>query len=199
MVSFIIEAFLLGLIGGAVPGPILTGTFTEILNLGFLKGIRVIFYALIAETIGALLIFLIFYAIGLNQLAIQIISICGALVLFWLSYQVWNITQINTEARQLITFPKVFLLTAFNSGYWIFWITIGMPKALMLNESVLGGKFIFLTVFEFAWLVMTFLLAFVFYQFRPLLQRKNLVGATFKVLAIILILLGVKTLLNLLP
>ena len=199
MVSFIIEAFLLGLIGGAVPGPILTGTFTEILNLGFLKGIRVIFYALIAETIGALLIFLIFYAIGLNQLAIQIISICGALVLFWLSYQVWNITQINTEARQLITFPKVFLVTAFNSGYWIFWITIGIPKALMLNESVLGGKFIFLTVFEFAWLVMTFLLAFVFYQFRPLLQRKNLVGATFKVLAIILILLGVKTLLNLLP
>jgi len=199
MISSIIEAFLLGLVGGAVPGPILTGTFTEILNSGFLKGIRVIFYALIAETIGALLIFLIFYAIGLNQLAIQIISICGALVLFWLSYQVWNITQINTEARQLITFPKVFLLTAFNSGYWIFWITIGIPKALMLNESVLGGKFIFLTVFEFAWLVMTFLLAFVFYQFRPLLQRKNLVGATFRVLAIILILLGVKTLLNLLP
>lgn len=196
MITSLIEAFLLGLVGGAVPGPILTGTFTEILNLGFLKGIRVIFYALIAETIGALLVFFIFYAIGLNHLAIQIISVCGAVVLFWLGSQVWKIKEINTEAKQVLTFPKILLLTAFNSGYWIFWITVGVPKALELNTIVSGGKFIFLIIFEMAWFVMTFLLAFVFYQFRPLLQRKNLIGTTFKVLAIILILLGVKTLFN---
>lgn len=196
MITSLIEAFLLGLVGGAVPGPILTGTFTEILNIGFLKGIRVIFYALIAETIGALLVFFIFYAVGLNQLAIQIISVCGAMVLFWLGYQVWKIKEINTESKQVLTFPKILLLTAFNSGYWIFWITIGVPKALALDTSVYGGKFIFLVIFELAWLIMTLALAFVFYQFRPLLQRKNLIGTTFKVLAVILILLGVKTLLN---
>jgi threonine/homoserine/homoserine lactone efflux protein len=196
MIAPLIEAFLLGLVGGAVPGPILTGTFTEILNISFLKGIRVIFYALIAETIGALLVFFIFYAIGLNQLAIQIISVCGAIVLFWLGYQVWKIKEINTEAKQVLTLPKILLLTAFNSGYWIFWITIGVPKALVLDVSVYGGKFIFLAIFELAWLVMTFGLAFIFYQFRPLLQRKNLIGSTFKVLAAILILLGIKTLLN---
>ncbi|MFA5386296.1 MAG: LysE family transporter [Candidatus Paceibacterota bacterium] len=194
MITSLVEAFLLGLVGGAVPGPILTGTFTEILNLGFLKGIRVIFYALIAETIGALLVFLIFYAIGLNQLAIQIISVCGALVLFWLGSQVWKIKEINTEAKKILTFPKIILLTAFNSGYWIFWITIGVPKALALNNSIPGGKFIFLAVFELAWLIMTFALAFIFYQFRPLLQRKNLIETTFKVLATILVLLGIKTL-----
>lgn len=196
MITSLIEAFLLGLVGGAVPGPILTGTFTEILNLGFLKGIRVIFYALIAETIGALLVFFIFYAIGLNHLAIQVISICGAMVLFWLGYQVWKIKEINVEAKQILTFPKILLLTTFNSGYWIFWITIGIPKALTLDASVYGGKFIFLIVFEMAWFVMTFALAFVFYQFRPLLQRKNLIGTTFKVLAVVLVLLGVKTLIS---
>lgn len=197
IVSSLIEAFLLGLVGGAVPGPILTGTFTEILNLGFLKGTRVILYALIAETIGALLVFFIFNAVGLNQLAIQIISVGGALVLFWLGYRVWQIKEINTEARQLITFPKVFLLTALNSGYWIFWITVGVPKAISLDAYVLGGKFIFLTVFEIAWLVITFFLAFIFYQFRPLLQRKNLIGKTFKILGAILILLGIKTIFSL--
>jgi len=194
MISSLIEAFLLGLVGGAVPGPILTGTFTEILNIGFIKGIRVIFYALLAETIGALLVFFIFYTIGLNHLTIQIISVCGAIVLFWLASQVWKIKEINTEAKKVLTLSKILLLTAFNSGYWVFWITVGVPKALALNTFVYGGKFIFLAVFELAWLIMTFVLAFIFYQFRPLLQRKNLIGTTFKVLAVILILLGVKTL-----
>ena len=196
MITSLIEAFLLGLVGGAFPGPILTGTFTEILNTGFLKGIRVILYALIAETIGALLVFFIFYAVGLNQLAIQIISICGAIVLFWLGYQMWKIKEINTEAKQVLTLPKILLLTAFNSGYWIFWITIGVPKALVFGSSVYGGKFIFLAIFELGWFVMTFALAFIFYQFRPLLQRKNLIGTTFKVLAVVLVLLGIKTLLS---
>ena len=197
MITSLIEAFLLGLVGGAVPGPILTGTFTEILNLGFIKGIRVIFYALIAETFGALVVLFIFYAIGINHLTIQIISVCGAVVLFWLASQVWKIKEINTETKQVLTFPKILLLTAFNSGYWIFWITVGVSKALLLDSSVYGGKYIFLFIFEFAWLVMTFVLAFIFYQFRPLLQRKNLIGTTFKILATVLALLGIKTLLSL--
>lgn len=196
MFTSLVEAFLLGLVGGAVPGPILTGTFTEILNLGFLRGIRVIFYALIAETAGALLVFFIFYAVGLNHLAIQIISACGAIILFWLGCQVWKIKEINTETKQILTFPKIVLLTVFNSGYWIFWITIGVPKAFIFNATVYGGKYIFLVIFELAWLVMTLALAFIFYQFRPLLQRKNLIGTTFKVLAVILVLLGIKTLLS---
>ncbi len=116
MITSLIEAFLLGLVGGAVPGPILTGTFTEILNLGFLKGIKVIFYALMVETAGALLVFFIFYAVGLNHLAIQIISVCGAIVLFWLGYQVWKIKDINIETKQILTFSKILLLTAFNSA-----------------------------------------------------------------------------------
>lgn len=196
MITSFIEAFLLGLVGGAIPGPILTGTFTEILNVGFFKGIRVIFYALFSETIGALLVFFIFYTIGLNHLTIQIISICGTIVLFWLGYQVWKIKEINTEAKQILTLPKILLLTSFNSGYWIFWITIGVPRALALGAYVYGGKFIFLAIFELAWFIMTFALAFIFYQFRPLLQRKNLIGTTFKVLAAVLVFLGIKTLLS---
>ena len=194
MLTSLIEAFLLGLIGGAVPGPILTGTFAEILNLGFVKATRVIFYALFAETIGALMVFFIFYAIGINQLAIKIISVCGAIVLFWLGLQVWKIKEINIESKKVLTFNKIILLTAFNSGYWVFWITVGVPKALFLNASIYAGKFIFLAIFELAWLVMTIVLAFIFYKFRPLLQRRNLISMTFKILASILVLLGIKTL-----
>jgi len=194
--SPLIEAFILGLIGGAVPGPILTSTFAEILNSGFLKGMRIILWALVAETIGALLAIFIFYQLGLSVLVIRIISICGAVVLFWLASKVWKINQVDSGSGQILSFPKILILTALNSGYWIFWITVGVPKAILLNQSLIGGRFVYLSLFEVAWLLMTVLLAFVFFKFRPLLQRKNLVGATFKVLAIVLVLLGIKTLIG---
>ncbi|MFA6226910.1 MAG: LysE family transporter [Candidatus Paceibacterota bacterium] len=194
--ELLIEAFLLGLVGGAVPGPILTGTFTEILSDGFIKGCRVIIWALIAETIGAIIALYVLYTLGLSKIVIQIISIGGALVLFWLASSVWRIREINIEAKQILSFPKIILLTALNSGYWIFWITVGIPKALSLDQILTDGKFLFLFFFELAWLIITFVLAFIFFKFRPLLQRKNLVGVTFKVLASVLILLGIKTLIG---
>ena len=190
------EAFLLGLVGGAVPGPILTGTFTEILNSNFARGLKIIFWALIAETVGALLALFVFYQLGLSKIVIQIISIGGGLVLFWLASKVWNITKINTEDKKFLTFWQVVVLTALNSGYWIFWITVGIPKALSLDNTIMGGKFIFLIIFEIAWLIMTVILAFIFYKFRPLLQKANLVSATFKVLALVLVILGIKTILS---
>jgi threonine/homoserine/homoserine lactone efflux protein len=174
----------------------LTGTFTEILGNGFLRGCRVIVWALIAETIGALLALYILYTVGLSSLVIQIVSIGGALVLFWLASNVWKIKSIDIEAKNILSFPKIMLLTALNSGYWIFWITVGIPKALILDQKITGGKFLFLFMFELAWLVMTFVLTFIFFKFRPLLQRKNLVGITFKVLALVLVLLGIKTLIG---
>jgi threonine/homoserine/homoserine lactone efflux protein len=88
------------------------------------------------------------------------------------------------------------ILTALNSGYWIFWITVGVPKALLFDQSLIGGRFIYLLLFELAWLLMTVALAYIFFKFRPILQKKDLVGTTFKVLAIVLILLGVKTLIG---
>ncbi len=196
MLTALFEAFLLGLVGGAIPGPILTGTFTEILNSSFGRGLRIIFWALIAETVGALLVLFIFYKLGLSEIVVQVISICGGLVLFWLASKVWKISGINTENKKFLTFWQVIVLTALNSGYWIFWITVGIPKALILDQTLIGGKFIFLIIFEIAWLIITVALAFIFYKFRPLLQRKNLVGATFKVLALVLVILGIRTILS---
>jgi threonine/homoserine/homoserine lactone efflux protein len=190
------EAFLLGLIGGAIPGPILTGTFTEILNSNFKRSLRIIFWALISETIGALLVLFILYQLGLSRIVIQTISICGGIVLFWLASKVWKINGINTENKSILTFWQIIILTALNSGYWIFWITVGIPKAIILDQTLIGGKFIFLIVFEIAWLIITTVLAFIFYKFRPLLQKNNLVGATFKVLALVLIILGIRTILS---
>jgi len=196
MITALFEAFVLGLVAGAVPGPILTSTFAEILAFGFVRGVRFIFMALIAETVGALLIILVLYQLGLSILVIKIISICGAIVLFWLATQVWKINQVDSSSKDILSFPKIIILTILNSSYWIFWITVGVPKAFIINQFVVGGRFIYLALFEVAWLTMTTLLAFIFFKFRPLLLRKNLINVTFKILSTILVLLSIKTLIG---
>lgn len=50
------QIFVLGLIGGAVPGTVLIATFTEILRCGILKSFRVIFWAMFVETVIAVAI-----------------------------------------------------------------------------------------------------------------------------------------------
>jgi hypothetical protein len=86
----------------------------------------------------------ILYQLGLSKIVIQIISVLGGLVLFWLASKVWKISQINTEDKKFLSFWQIIVLTALNSGYWIFWITVGIPKALILDQTMIGGKFIFL-------------------------------------------------------
>ncbi|PIV58084.1 MAG: hypothetical protein COS14_11475 [Bacteroidetes bacterium CG02_land_8_20_14_3_00_31_25] len=54
MSNDIIFAFILGLIGGVIPGPVLAATFTEILQSGFLKSLRIIIWAFLVETTVAL-------------------------------------------------------------------------------------------------------------------------------------------------
>lgn len=197
MLELFFAAFVLGLIGGAIPGPILTGAFAEILNSGFLHGLRVIFCALIVEIIGALLALFVIYSLGLPAFAFKVISSIGAIVLFWLAWNIWKIREISkTGGKEIFSFSKILILTAFNGGYWIFWITVGIPKALILDKIIFGGKFIFLGIFELAWLLITVALVFIFFQFRPLLHRKNLIGAAFKFFALVLALLAIKTLLN---
>lgn len=193
MIELFFEAFILGLVAGAIPGPILTGVFTEILGFNLVKGLRVVFYAFIAETIGALLALLIVYSLGLPVLVFRIISIGGAVVLFWLAFNIWKVKEYNIGIKTIFSFRKILVLTALNSGYWIFWLTVGISKAFILDGIIIGGKFIFLGIFELAWLVSTVMLAVIFSQFRPILEKKKLIGTTFKILAAVLIILGIKT------
>jgi threonine/homoserine/homoserine lactone efflux protein len=196
MLELFFEAFVLGLIGGAIPGPILTGTFAEILLGGFLQGLRVVLYALIVETAGALLALFVICFLGLSDIAVKIISVAGAVVLFWIAINIWKIQEISEDKKIILSFNKILLLVVFNGSYWVFWITVGIPKALVLDKIIFGGKFLFLGIFELGWLLIVVALAFIFFQFRPLLHRKNLIGPAFKSFVLVLVFLAVKTLLN---
>jgi len=189
----ITEIFLLGLIGGAVPGPMLTAVFTEVLRGGFKKSVVVTLRALGAEAAVALVILLIVFSFTIPPLYFYVVSIFGAGFLIYLATQVWLIEKIDSGEGEIFTFVKILILTVLSGAFWIFWLTICLPRAFALRELVAGGQYLFLISFEAGWLLMTVFLAYIFSRFRPLLLKKNLVGAVFKVFALLLVFFALKS------
>lgn len=188
----IAEIFLLGVIGGSVPGPILTSVLTEVLNGGMGKGIRVILRALTAEVIVAGTILFILSAVDVPRIYFEIISVLGAIYLVYLAINVWKINKIDGENKEVFNLYKIFVLTVLNGGFWIFWLTVCVPKAFVLGQEIAGGQIVFLIMFELGWLTSTFSVSYIFFKFRPLLLRKNLVSSVFKFFALVLIFFAIR-------
>ncbi|MBU1000853.1 LysE family transporter [Patescibacteria group bacterium] len=187
----IFSAFVLGLIGGAVPGPILTSAFTESLRKGFIGSLRIVFMAMVSEAMVAFFILSIFFSFHIPQIIFSIISFVGIVVLIWLASQVWKIKKFDEEGT-IFSFKKIFLLTAFSGPFWIFWLTICVPQAFLLKQKVAGGQFLFLILFELGWLIATVLLTFLFSRFRPFLAKTDLISLVFKFFALILLFFAVR-------
>ncbi|MFA6992393.1 MAG: LysE family transporter [Candidatus Gracilibacteria bacterium] len=187
------EVALLGIIGGAVPGPMLTSVLTGTLSDGFKKGFVITMRALFAEAIFAFLILLLFFSWQVPYMFFYVISFGGALVLFWLAKQVWNIKKIDADSGKIFSLWRMIVLTALSGAFWIFWIMICIPRAFELRQIIVGGQYLFLAVFEISWLVMTLFIAFVFSRFRSFLDRKKLVPYVFRFFALMLCLFALKS------
>ncbi|MCX6720320.1 MAG: LysE family transporter [Candidatus Staskawiczbacteria bacterium] len=187
----IVGIFILGLAGGANPGPLIASAFAESLRNGFVKSLRIIFYGLVAETIVAAFILFLFFSINIPTIVFYIISFVGATVLIWLAVQVWKIKEIG-EGKEIFTFKKIFLLTVFNGPFWIFWIAVCLPQAYLLKEQIPAGNFMFLLIFELGWLVATMLLVYIFSRFRGLLTNTNRFQMVMKIIAVILLFFAAK-------
>ena len=192
----IFSIILLGFIGGSVPGPILAATFTESIRKGFAKSLIVIFRALVAESIVAIFVLTIFFSFDIPQSVFYIISFVGAFVLFYLAYQVWKIKKISEEEGEIFSFWKIFVLTIFNSSFWIFWITICVPLAFSLKEKIPQGHILFLLLFELGWIISTVSWTFIFSRFRSFLIKDNIIPAVFKSFSLILLYFAINSLIN---
>jgi threonine/homoserine/homoserine lactone efflux protein len=185
----IVSIFVLGFIGGSVPGAILTSTFTEVIRKGFIKSLTVILYAFISEVIVASTILAVLFSIHLPQAFFYLISFIGAIVLIWIAKQIYVITSLH-EKGNIFDFKKIFLLTLFNGPLWIFWTTICVPQAYLLSRKIFGGQFLFLLTFEIGWLTSTVLLTYLFSRFRPLFIKEGVISIVFKIFAVILALIA---------
>jgi len=184
MTNDIISAFILGLIGGVIPGPVLAATFTEILQSGFMKSFRIILWAMFTETVVALISLLVLSSMGLSESIFMGISFVGAGILIWISTSIWKIQRIDTEEKVHFSLGKISAMIMANGILWTFWITVCVPKAIALNEKISFGQFLFLTLVEIGWLVSTVLVAYSFSKFRKILSNPKVVPVLFKVFAL---------------
>lgn len=180
----LISALFLGLIGGVVPGPVLSATFTEILQSGMWKSMRIILWAMLTEAVVALLSLLALSSMNFSERFFQGLSLVGAAILIWISTSIWKVHKIDTEEKTHFSLGKISAMIMANGILWTFWITVCVPKAILLSEKVAFGNYLFLLLVEIGWLVSTVLVAYVFSKFRKILSNPKVVPIMFKIFAL---------------
>ena len=180
----LISALVLGLIGGVIPGPVLTATFTEILQSGIPKSMRIILWAMFTETVVALISLLALSSMNFSENFFHGLSIIGAAILIWISTSIWKIHKIDTEEKVHFNLGKISAMIMANGVLWTFWITVCIPKAILLSEEVAFGNYLFLLLVEIGWLISTITVAFIFSRFRKILSNPRVVPIIFKIFAL---------------
>jgi threonine/homoserine/homoserine lactone efflux protein len=184
MLSILFGALVLGLIGGIIPGPVVTAIFTEILQSGLARSFRIIFIGLITETIIALICLFSLASLNIPEDVFRIISLVGAGILIWLATQIWKITKIDTKQRVHFSTGKIVAMIAANGVLWMFWITVAIPKGILLSQQIPFGGVLYVIVLELGWLLSTAGLAFIFSRFRKWLSQPHIVPVVFKLCAL---------------
>jgi len=184
MSNELVSALVLGLIGGIIPGPVLAATFTEILQSGMWKSMRIILWAMLTETIVALLSLMALSSMNFSEGFFQGLSLVGAAILIWISTSIWKVHKIDTEEKVHFSLGKISAMIMANGVLWTFWITVCVPKAILLNEKVAFGNYLFLLLVEIGWLISTVLVAYAFSKFRKILSNPKVVPIMFKIFAL---------------
>jgi threonine/homoserine/homoserine lactone efflux protein len=174
-------AAMLGLIGGVIPGPVITAVFTEILRSGFQRSLRIIAIAFVTESLVALVSLLLFSWLGLSEGFFRGLSFAGALILIWIGLSIWKVGSLDTGKRLSFTLWKIILMILSNGVLWTYWITICIPKAILLEQNLRLGAYWFMGTVQLGWLVSTVLLSFLFSRFRGLLSRPAVIPLVFKI------------------
>ena len=180
----LIIAVSLGLIGGLIPGPVITAIFTEILQSGFHKSLRIILIALITETLVALISLILFSALGLSEAFFHGISLVGAGILIWIASSIWKVKSLDSGEKVHFSIWKIIIMILSNGVLWTYWITICIPKAILLSDQIHLGAYLFMGMVQLGWLLSTLVVAFIFSRFRKVLSRPKVIPILFKVFAI---------------
>lgn len=184
MIHELVIALMLGLIGGLIPGPVITAVFTEILQSGFLKSLRIIMIALVTETLVALISLLILDSLGFNETFFRGLSLAGAIILIWIAISIWKVRSLDSGEKVQFGLWKVVVMILSNGVLWTYWITICIPKAILLGDTLHLGQYLFMGLVQLGWLISTLVVAFLFSRFRKALSRPKVIPILFKIFAL---------------
>jgi threonine/homoserine/homoserine lactone efflux protein len=184
MIHELVIALMLGLIGGVIPGPVITAVFTEILQSGYMKSIRIIMIAMVTETLVALISLVVFASLNFNQGFLYGLSLAGAAILIWIALSLWKIRSLDSGEKVDFGLWKIVVMILSNGVLWTYWITICIPKAILLGDQLNLGEYLFMGLVQMGWLVSTMVVAFIFSRFRKALSRPRVIPVLFKLFSL---------------
>ena len=184
MIQELIVACMLGLIGGMIPGPVITAVFTEVLQSGYLHSLRIILIALITESLVAVISLLVLASLGFNEAFFRGLSLAGAAILIWISVSIWKVKSLDSGEKVSFGVWKIVAMILSNGVLWTYWITICIPKAILLGSQINLGEYLFMALVQLGWLISTLLVALLFSKFRTILSRPRVIPVLFKVFAL---------------
>lgn len=187
MTQELVTALILGLVGGLIPGPVLASICTEILQSGFYKSLRIVLFAVFGETVVAIVSLLALTSFGLPQSFFYALSFIGAGILIWIAVALWKIRSLDTGEKVNFTFGKITALIFANGTLWTFWITVCIPKAIVLGQHVAHGEYMFLVAVQVGWLVATVGIAIAFALFQGALSDPRAIPIMFKGFAVVFV------------
>ena len=194
--QIIIEAFLLGLVGGVIPGSILTILLVSVLQGGFRAGIRAFSWCMAAEVTIVLFLLGVLLSLPITPDIFLYLSIIGGLVLFYFASQIFKLSKIERPENTDTVFSaqKIFLLSATNAPLYIFWITVCAPLIWQLAEqfSLYESAFYFMLAFELGWGLSTFGVMLLFVKSRTLLTNPAVMTKVYLGIALFMTLLGIR-------
>ncbi len=190
--TIIIGALTLGFVGGAIPGPVLTTIFTEIVETNFLRSLRVLFLAMLVETAVRLSALLLVGSLPLDGAVFQGLSLVGAAVLLRIALKVWRMRSVGQGTQPSFDFKTLALMIVSNGMLWTYWLTACVPDAMTLGEMIPYGQYLFLLVFELGWCLSTFLMALIFSSFKRLLSHPRVMPILFKFFALVFAAFAIK-------
>ncbi len=193
----LLQAFMLGAVGGVIPGAVLTILLVSTLQGGLKAALRAFVWALISEIViaGALLITAV--QLGLSQEVFRWIALVGGLVLMYFAWQVFHLRSVTVKDEVILFSPtKIFLLSATNAPLYVFWTTVCFPLIWKLSESwgltLAATSYFFL--FEIGWAITTFMMVLVFVFSRKTLTNEKVMRFVFTGIALILAGFGIRML-----
>jgi len=134
--QILIEAFGLGLIGGIIPGAILTILLVSVIQGGFKAGLKAFVWSLVAELTVVGILLLILFTLPLPRETFNYIGLVGSLVLFYFAWQIFHLQKIDQPKDASSTFSgkQIYVLAASNAPLYIFWTTVCAPLIWQLAE-----------------------------------------------------------------
>lgn len=146
-----------GFVNGAIPGPLLALMCVRILDKGYFSAMRVPFLAVgvVGIVVASAFLGILHYLEEIPEKSYRLLTFLGGFYLLFLGQKVARKKQIS-QNFDLITDGQIVIATLLNGSLWWSWLIVFLPQALALGELFNGGEWVFLILYQFAW-VMGFL------------------------------------------